>query len=182
MVDFFAKNAGLMSSLRNEYSIKFIVDGMLGSLARKLRLYGFDTLYIRDAEDNELLNEANLQKRILLTSDRKLAEMAYARGVAVILLEGKNDVKRMAEVSRLLNIKLVLDSSNSRCAVCNGELSPASKKEISEEGLDEKILARYDEFFRCMNCGKVYWVGGHWKKLVSFQKELEMEMKSNDRQ
>ncbi|MGB9659532.1 MAG: Mut7-C RNAse domain-containing protein, partial [Nitrososphaerales archaeon] len=28
--------------------VRFVVDGMLGSLARKLRIYGFDVLY--DAE------------------------------------------------------------------------------------------------------------------------------------
>ena len=30
----------------------FVVDGMLGSLARKLRMFGFDTLYYNDAEDD----------------------------------------------------------------------------------------------------------------------------------
>ncbi|MFQ6135141.1 MAG: Mut7-C RNAse domain-containing protein, partial [Nitrososphaerales archaeon] len=34
---------------------KFVVDGMLGSLARKLRIFGYDTVYDAKIGDKEIL-------------------------------------------------------------------------------------------------------------------------------
>ncbi len=48
---------------------RFVADAMLGSLARKLRIFGFDTLYFKDGGDSELLKLAKSEGRILLTSD-----------------------------------------------------------------------------------------------------------------
>jgi len=34
---------------------KFLVDGMLGKLARKLRIFGFDTTYLSNTDDDNLI-------------------------------------------------------------------------------------------------------------------------------
>ncbi|MFP3416819.1 MAG: Mut7-C RNAse domain-containing protein, partial [Nitrososphaeria archaeon] len=39
----------------NEENIKFITDSMLGNIARKLRLFGFDVLYYKKGDDEGLL-------------------------------------------------------------------------------------------------------------------------------
>lgn len=53
-------------------NIKFIVDCMLGKLARWLRILGFDTQYVRYLTDAQLLAQARYQNRILLTKDTLL--------------------------------------------------------------------------------------------------------------
>src|SRR5262245_5316693 len=55
---------------------RFVVDTMLGRLARWLRAMGYDTLYLGQAEDRQLLQLARAQARILLTRDRVLARLA----------------------------------------------------------------------------------------------------------
>src|SRR3989337_2369924 len=46
---------------------RFVVDVMLGKLARWLRALGYDTLYFRDATDSRLLGIALRERRQLLT-------------------------------------------------------------------------------------------------------------------
>ena len=42
---------------------KFAVDGMLGKIAKKLRMFGFDTLYFADTDDNAIINICLDEKR-----------------------------------------------------------------------------------------------------------------------
>ena len=53
--------------------MKFIADVMLGKLAKRMRLMGFDVLYDRTLDDNEIIRLSLEQNRILLTRDTELA-------------------------------------------------------------------------------------------------------------
>ena len=50
----------------------FVLDGHLGTLARRLRLLGLDVLYSAEATDDDLAALAARDERILLTRDRAL--------------------------------------------------------------------------------------------------------------
>ncbi len=52
--------------------MRFVIDSMLGTLARKLRIFGFDSLYYNHIDDEELLSLCLAMNRILLTSDEVL--------------------------------------------------------------------------------------------------------------
>src|SRR5919108_2652756 len=52
--------------------VRFVLDAHLGQLARYLRLAGFDALYRRDFDDDELAHVAGRDHRILLTGDQGL--------------------------------------------------------------------------------------------------------------
>lgn len=51
---------------------RFVADVHLGTLARLLRLLGFDTWYAPDADDQALTERAVGEERILLSRDREL--------------------------------------------------------------------------------------------------------------
>ena len=74
---------------------RFIADAMLGSLARKLRIFGFDTLYFREGSDAELEMVARTETRIILTSDRALLEHAVRAGLPALMMSGKGDRARL---------------------------------------------------------------------------------------
>jgi uncharacterized protein with PIN domain len=135
---------------------KFSVDEMLGSLARWLRIMGYDTIYHRDQSDTEIVNTAWEEGRFLLTRDK---ELAFRAGDEGLFIEDDDVVGQLKQVSKLLG--LTLDESLTRCTMCNGELETLSPKE-AEELVPEGALKNNDEFFRCMGCGKVYWKGTHW--------------------
>lgn len=147
---------------------------MLGSLARKLRIIGYDTLYLRDVQDKELIDEARRTGRILLTSDKMLYSSAKNKNLPSLLLLGKSDSKRLLEIRRWLESnKLSVRTETTRCAICNTELTKVSKKDVSSF-LPENVFKRHREFFFCNKCKKVYWRGNHWKRLrkliYSFEK------------
>lgn len=148
----------------------FLADAMLGSLARKLRIFGFDTEYMADTNDDEILRRGTEQGRIILTADKEFFKRIVKRGARGVLVEGKGDLEDMAHV--LLKIGLTLDDANmgSRCAACNGLLEEVARKDA--DGVPEKVLDSHSLFFRCNSCGKVYWEGGHMEKMSDFAKRV----------
>jgi len=52
--------------------LTFFVDAMLGNIARKLRLLGYDSQYFSDIDDEKLIDSAKNEKRIIISKDEKL--------------------------------------------------------------------------------------------------------------
>jgi uncharacterized protein with PIN domain len=86
---------------------RFVADAMLGSTARKLRIFGFDTLYhdasrIGDDEDDDddskVEGLARKEERVILTSDRALFEHARKAGIRAILVVGETDKDRLRSI------------------------------------------------------------------------------------
>jgi uncharacterized protein with PIN domain len=138
---------------------RFSADEMLGSLARWLRLMGYDTGYERDGSDTEILKRAVSDGRVLLTRDKKLAERAGGLGLYV---KDRDLDHQIMQVSMAYGLTFYEDLS--RCTACNGELSPITKEEAAE-GVPEGALRSNEQFFRCRSCGKYYWKGSHWKNI-----------------
>lgn len=155
---------------------RLIVDGMLGSLARKLRMYGFDTVYSPDFDDKKLLEAADSEERILLTSDKILHANAFRKGFQSILVMGENDADRLVEVFSRLSISGGnLDPANSRCPLCNGEIGKVDTLEIAPF-LPTKTLEMNVVFYRCSSCAKIYWQGSHWKHLGSLSRRVQEQL------
>jgi uncharacterized protein len=153
---------------------RFIVDAMLGSTARKLRIFGFDTLYFRDGDDSDLEAVGRNESRIILTSDKALFAHALRRGNRAILVEGRSDRARLTSILRQARPKSAWREGKrvSRCAVCNGELQVLKRKDAANEEIPAKVLARHRLFFRCTSCSKLYWRGGHWERIRRLSSSL----------
>jgi len=152
--------------------MKFIADGMLGKLARWLRLAGHDVTYIRDSnlppekQDDELLQKARNEKRTLLTADVALHKRAIKAGLRSTLIEGADIVSQLVEISKHLGQRIEIIPEKSRCPICNGPLEPVGKGKV--EGLvPESVLKANSEFWRCTKCNKIYWKGKHWKSIIA---------------
>jgi hypothetical protein len=138
---------------------RFVLDVHLGTLARRLRLAGVDTAYANDAGDDALIEQANAERRVLLTQDRGLLRRralwlgAYVRGAR------PDD-----------QLRDVLDRFRpplapwTRCPACNGPLSPVAKAAVAPM-LPSGTRRTYQTFARCRTCGQVYWHGAHSKRL-----------------
>ena len=135
---------------------RFSVDEMLGSLARWLRIMGYDTIYHKDQTDTEIVNAASEEKRFLLTRDK---ELAFRAGDRALLIEDDDVMEQLRQVSEVVGVSL--DENLTRCTVCNGELEVLTSRE-ARDLVPEGALKSNDEFHRCVECGKVYWKGSHW--------------------
>lgn len=152
--------------------MKFLIDGMLGKLARWLRLLGYNVEYMNNAPDKQLIEAARKENRILLTSDIQLYRLAAARGIDTYLVEGKTEAEKLAKVSRRFEINLDINPRTSRCTTCNSPLKPVSKQEIKSK-IPERTLKAYSEFWKCPNpkCSKIYWSGRQWQNIIETLEE-----------
>ena len=141
---------------------RFIADAMLGSLAKWLRIMGFDTLYYRVIEDRELVRIAKQEGRTILSKDNALCQ-SKKTGVS-LLIQSDKTVEQLKEVMNACHIVPDLIRTNMRCALCNGKLLPAERSVVSTE-VPDYILQSMNAFLKCGECGKVYWEGSH-KKII----------------
>ena len=158
------RNAGQTSRETNAGSFKprFLIDGMLGSLARWLRICGYDVDYNVDKEDQELIEIALKGKHILLTRDKALFQRAKKKEINVCYVTGKTITNRLRQVSSELGINLT--PSITRCPKCNGSLKPTDKNNIKTQ-IPPKTFKTFHEFWLCTICNSVYWKGGHWDNI-----------------
>lgn len=143
---------------------KLLCDGMLGKLAHWLRLMGVDTAYMDVREDEALLRKCEEEGRALITADKFLHRRATHRGIRSLLLKHAPLHEQIAEVCAAFGIVPEINPEKSRCPVCNSEIREASKEEVSSL-VDPLTLRLYDKFWVCVRCGKVYWVGSHWRRM-----------------
>lgn len=142
--------------------LRFCADGHLGSLARYLRLLGFDTWYRADAGDEELSSLVAEEGRVLLTRDRGLLKRSEVeRGYCV--REDHPD-KQLAEVVERFHLGRGARPFT-RCLRCNGILR-AVPPELVETRVPLRVLESFSDFTECSDCGRVYWRGTHYQAMV----------------
>ena len=152
---------------------RFIADAMLGSLARWLRIMGYDVLYSRSYTDGQILSIAEKTGRIILTRDRGLYSRARRRGVPAVYVSTDTIEERLAELIVKAGLRLRLDPSRSRCPECNAPLVVVRDKEKVRDRVPPGALKTYDVFYVCPRCGRVYWEGGHWRNIRRIAREAE---------
>ena len=146
--------------------MRFVVDGMLGSTARWLRMLGHETDYDPNLDDETLLQRSMSENAILLTRDEELQHRASKLGMRSILVVGRTEPERLAQVAKSFAVPLTIEMSSTRCPQCGSQTREISKSEASQ-WVSEPSVKLYDRFWKCNNssCGKTYWVGSHWRKI-----------------
>ena len=150
----------------------FIVDAMLGKLAKKLRLLGYDSKYFSDMEDEEIIKIAKDENRFLVTKDEPLVNKATKQKIKTIQITKNEEIEQFLEINNLVKLgRCVIMGSNSRCPKCNGVLEKIEKNLI-EEKVPSGIYEYNNDFWICKGCEKIYWEGTHIKNLQKFTEKL----------
>lgn len=136
---------------------------MFGSLARWLRICGYDAEYIKNIQDDEIIQRSLAEKRIILTRDKLLYKKAIKAGAYALQIEGGNDIERLSFISNKLGISL--EPEQSRCPVCGGLLK-YTEKDFLRDRIPEMTYEHYTDFWVCDSCGKIYWKGSHWNNIL----------------
>jgi len=143
--------------------VRFVLDVHLGKLARWLRLLGFDALYRNDFRDADIAALAATDKRVVLTCDRGLLhrkEITHGYWV-----RARRPEEQIVEVLRRFQLERSVHPFE-RCLECNSRIQPVNKTEVLKS-LQPKTRRFYDAFRRCEGCGKVYWEGKHYERMVA---------------
>jgi uncharacterized protein with PIN domain len=141
--------------------MKFIADVMLGRLAKRMRLLGFDVLYDRTLDDNAIIRLSLEQQRVILTRDTSLAERPLAKNHLYI-----RDTLVNAQLAQVLSTFLDIPLSGflTRCSICNELLARVSREE-AKDLVPSYVYEKQKNFFRCEKCGRIYWEGTHVKRM-----------------
>ncbi len=160
----------------------FLVDAMLGDIARKLRIFGYDTLYVKDTSDNSILEIAMHEKRILLTRDKELFRRVVKAGVEGVLLEQYDEVDNIAYTLSKYGVPfLSFNGKTARCPHCNGVLMFKKASHLTGN-LPTGAIKNNRLFFQCVDCGKIYWEGKHVCYLRLLAKKINNRIQEFERE
>ena len=144
--------------------VLFLCDAGLGGLARWLRAAGYEAAWQPDIADDELLRQARQTQATVLTTDGMLLERRLLRDriIPVFWLPPTLGIpEQLALVFREFGLTL----RGPRCMSCGGELRRGSKEALRER-IPPRTYRWLDEYFACSRCGKLFWHGTHWRRIV----------------
>lgn len=141
---------------------RFVLDAHLGRLAKFLRMLGLDVLYKNDYQDQEIAAISSSTDRIVLTRDRKLLMRNEIRHGYYVRKTAPEE-----QVSEIVHRYQVHEHIQplTRCLECNSVLVPLARQQ-AEAKLPDSIRRRYDDFSGCEVCGRVYWKGSHYDRML----------------
>lgn len=140
---------------------RFVADVHLGTLARNLRLLGFDTTWERDLDDESIVNIAGEERRIILTRDKGI--LKNSRVTHGYWVRNIDPAKQLDEVVRAIDLSGDI-RPYTRCMECNGELMEVRRSEVSGD-VPLQVFLVYRDFKRCCRCRRIYWRGSHLGRL-----------------
>jgi hypothetical protein len=147
--------------------MKFIADVMLGRLAKRLRLRGFDVLYDRTLNDNEIIRLSLEQDRMILTRDTALSERPLAKNHLFI-----NSDLVQEQVEQVLSSFPPETHINplTRCSECNEPLDHIEREE-AQDLVPLHVYEHKDLFLRCPRCKRTYWHGTHVLRMAVLERK-----------
>jgi len=155
--------------------LKFIVDAMLGDVAKWLRVLGYDTFYSQSIDDNILLKIADNEQRIIVTKDKDLFIKARKKGLKCVLVEGINLEEKLLQIARETGVKLYINLEYTRCPKCNSKLIPVSSVEVLER-VPPAVSKLQSTIWLCPNCGSAYWTGSHYDSMNKILKSIREKL------
>lgn len=152
-------------------AVQFIADVHLGKLARMLRMLGIDTLYRRNYTEEELVNTARHEQRVLMT--RKATHATHS-DLKCFIIQDKNPEVQILEVLDHFRIRHSIKPFT-RCMVCNGLLQEVAKESVMH--LLPPETAKYtNEFWQCTDCERVCWKGAHHRRMLTKLARLGIQL------
>jgi uncharacterized protein with PIN domain len=142
---------------------KFCVDVMLGTLARWLRILGYDTSYNNQMSDEDLIECCVQENRVAVTRDRRLARRRALSNC--LLIKGNSLGDQLREVLQFTGEPVQSELVFSRCLVCNLPLESVKRAEVQYR-VPPYVYLTQKVFRRCRSCRRVYWQGTHKDRMM----------------
>lgn len=153
--------------------LRFFCDAGLGGLARWLRAAGYEALWQEGIDDSVLLREARKVSATILTTDSMLMERRLLRE-RIIPAFWLPPTLSIAGQLALVFREFGLAERVPRCMSCGGELRRGDKEALRER-IPPRTYRWRNEYFICSRCGKLFWYGTHWERIVAVLKSVARE-------
>lgn len=143
---------------------RFIADAMLGKLAKWLRILGLDVAYEKAIEDQALISRARLEKREILTRDRRLVQRRWGSSIRFIVIQDDHVSGQLRQVARELGLSIGRNLLT-RCVECNEPLT-AFPREQAAFRVPAYVHQTRKRFMQCPACRRIYWKGTHHRRIL----------------
>ena len=164
---------------RTPTEISFFCDAGLGGLARWLRAAGYRASWEPGIADDTLLALARQNGQTILTTDSMLMERRVLRDQIIPSMWLPPTMSIFEQLERVFR-EFNLGVASPRCMSCGGALTPGDKESLRER-IPPKTFRWLDEYFVCTQCGKLFWHGTHWLKIVRRLNSLQGEPQHTSR-
>lgn len=146
--------------------LKFIADQNVGSLAKWLRMIGFDTILFTGENDAEMVHTALVKRRTILTRDTGIMarRLVAASEVNAVLIRSERLADQVQQVVAVLKLDRHFFRPFSRCMEDNQELQPRPKAELKDR-VPPYVYQTQEQFRECPACHRIYWQGSHWHNM-----------------
>jgi uncharacterized protein with PIN domain len=149
----------------NPGDIRFSADAMLQSLAKWLRLLGYDCASGGELHGLKLVEQAVAERRWVLSRNRRFAaELPHflLLHADIALIASGRLPAQLREVVQRFSLEPAAFRFT-RCLLCNEPLVQVPKP---GQGVAPEVLEREDQFWRCPHCGRFFWKGSHVRRSI----------------
>ena len=150
-------------------TVQFVVDTMLGRLAKWLRIMGMDAHYQSSYKSMEI--KGLLKKgRILLTGNRTLKESLNPS----ILIHSDRVQYQLMELKKKGLLPATDENWFKRCIICNIPLQSMQMEDPRGRIPEYIINQNIEGIQRCPSCDRYFWPGSHRERMLRQIKEWEL--------
>jgi uncharacterized protein with PIN domain len=143
---------------------RFVVDSMLGKVAKWLRILGYDTRY--EPLDESKMLEYTQAGWLVLTR-----RQSWCGRESVICLHHNAPMDQVRELHAQISLRAEEGRYLGRCIRCNEPLEPVDRQDVF--GLvPEYTFETVAAFHRCSRCRRVYWEGSHTERMAERLKRV----------
>lgn len=150
---------------------QFIIDTMLGKLAKWLRVMSYDAHYQSYYKNGELAQFIK-DGRVLLSRDRKIIQK-YKDSFFIKSDHVSNQLLEIKESGYIKERDIICFL---RCLICNTPLEKI-QLEKARGRIPEYIYNQSDKhIIFCRSCGRYFWPGSHKNRMIKQLKEWGFEL------
>lgn len=148
-----------MNTPPNDPQKRFIVDVMLGKLARWLRVLGFDT-QITAFEERGSLESFLIKGFIPVTRSEKWRNIE-----GLVFIRSNDSFEQLKELISGLALGPEHIRPFTRCSICNAELHSIPRS-AAFSSVPDFVFQTATDFRQCLQCRKIYWPGSHKTRML----------------
>ena len=160
--------------------MKFIAEGELGRLAKRLVMLGFDCCYDGGMSLVNAMQKAALEERILLS--RK--PLTGTKRTKVLRITSAYPNEQLLQIAAAFRLYETADPF-SRCLVCNVRIEELKDYTSAPDSMDngegvkvpESVIERGLVLYQCPECRRIYWHGSHIKRMKAMLAGAGFELK-----
>lgn len=138
---------------------RFVVDAMMGKLAKWLRVLGLDTRYER-LDRLQTVEQYGHEGFFILTRARR-----WSKHSRVYFLSSNDPMDQLREVITRIPVAFRDVRLLHRCIRCNHRLERLPHS-LAFGRVPDYVFETNISFYHCPKCNKVYWSGSHPKHMT----------------